>query len=94
MSDYASINSTKHKAWLAKIGFTDINCVDWVTNILRKRTFATIQSFSLFGDEFRVSYEIDIPLDYVSSPACQRGEAGTNQHFNQYNFLTYTLVIK
>lgn len=94
LSDYAGINAPKHKAFLAEIGFTITNCEIWVAFLLREKSFATIHSFSRGANNFRINYEIAIPLDKETSTAYQQGCAGSDKKFKQLDYLSYTLVIQ
>ena len=80
LSNYAAINSPKHKAFFAAIGFTIHNCEDWVSYILEQRAFATIHSFQRNKDAFTVIYKISIPLTDKKDRAHQEGGRGIKKN--------------
>ena len=63
--------------------------------LLEQRFFATIQSFHLtpLGD-FRITYELALPLDYDQSNECKSGRAGSNNKYPKKSFLSYKIVIE
>ena len=100
LSPYRALNSPQHMADFASIGFTVTNCEDWLAMILEARHFATIHSLSksqganVSQDFIRLTYELPIPLDSVSSSAVKLGLAGDDFHYPRLKYVPLTLVIQ